>query len=647
MALVPGLIHAQQAPLSSLDMEDLLYRNESAIIPESIPADNSESPLLLDLNSASAEDLGSSCLFTSYQIQMLLDYREKFGPFYSIYELSAISGFRPSSVLEIKPFVSIKTSRVPGKRHHGKNMLMINLEKSMPVGDAYHVDSTSGDKPSYAGPPLKTSIRIRAHPWKKLSLALSYEKDAGELFLYGNRPQFLSGYLSYEGQSFVKQFVVGNFKLNQGVGLVNGTGFLHRPGNFRINQQSLSRIKPYASLTETMYEQGLACKMGISKFQLLLWTSYHRFSISTRAFKEDPEANNWLNYQHTTGLFRSKSEMETRELAYRIHSGIQILYRHQELTVGLMHGYEWVGPSNKAMKLLREKPDPSPQQKLSIHGNWYKKKLQIFGELSSSEFSSLALFLGTLYNFNDYIQGSLLIHHYGSEYRAWLASSYSSGSHIRNEQGFAFHLHMEPGKNIIAKLTGQVFHYPLPRYLTNVPSGGYRLDLSLQNPANKMIQWRARVVSKTWQASPADLFTKIRPLKDNRISRFDAQLTFKHHDQFRWQSRLVISYFSQQLNPAPGYATLQQVTLSTSPYLKATVQFVLFHVSDWENRIYLYEPGFYYSFSFPAYYGSGQKTTLLLTLKPTNGIRFSAKISGLLNHGNRKWESGIQMRFNF
>lgn len=644
MAWIPAQLQAQQVALSSQDMEDMLYRNEAVIIPETDPGEYPDSrSTCIDLNHSSLEDLEASEIFTSYQIHILLEYREKYGPIFSIYELAILPGFHPSNVSEIEPYVSIKPTKIPGRKTRGKSMLMVNLEKSMPVGDAYQVDSTSGGKPMYAGPPLKTAIRIKAHPWEKLSMALSYEKDPGELFLYRNRPQFLSGYLSYVGDRFVKQLVLGNYKLNQGAGLVNGAGFLHRAGDFRINQQSLSRIRPYASLSETMYEQGLACKMGTNKLQVLLWASYHKFSLSSSAFTNDSKAYNWLDYQRSSGLYRSKSELETRELAYRLHSGIQLLYKHQNLTVGLMYGSEWVGPSNKAMAQLKENPDPSQQQKVSMHGNWYRKKLQIFGELSASDFSSQAFLLGTQYHFNDYIRGCLLVHHYGAEYRGSLPSSYGSGSHIRNEQGIAFHLHMETGKYIIAKLTGELFRYPLPRYLCDVPSSGYRLDLSLQNPTNKKLQWRARVVNKFWQKSPADLTSKIRPLQDNRISRFDARLIYFHHDRFRWQSRLVLSYYSQKQKSAPGYAALQQITLSTLKKFKVTAQFVLFQVSNWENRIYLYEPGFYYSFSFPAYYGSGQKTTLLFTLKPLKRFSVSAKVSGLLNHGNKQWETGIQL----
>jgi len=46
------------------------------------------------------------------------------------------------------------------------------------------------------------------------------------------------------------------------------------------------------------------------------------------------------------------------------------------------------------------------------------------------------------------------------------------------------------------------------------------------------------------------------------------------------------------------------------------------------------------------YYGSGQKTTLLLTLKPARKISISAKISGLIKTENRKLETGIQLRLS-
>lgn len=640
-------LQAQQPSLSAQDAEDLLYQNEDAIIPERPGGIYTESGAsYIDLNNASEDDLEASGLFTSYQLHILLMYREKYGLIYSIYELAALPGFHSGSPQELESFTSLNSIKNSERNKAGKHMLLVKLERSFPTAEEFLSDSLSGRESLYAGSPLKSSIRVRSHPLKNLSLALCSEKDAGELLLYRKSPQYLSGYLSYNGTGLIKHLVLGNFQLNQGVGLVNGAGFFNRADNFKVNQLSVARIKPYASLTESMYEQGIASRLGSKQFQLVMWASFHKFSLSSSRFTSSPLPEEWLAYQWTTGLFRTKAELDGRNLAYRIHSGIQFLYRKQGLTVGIMSGSQWLGASKKGTELLKKSPKPSHRQMYSVHANWYKRKIQVFGEMASDDFCSLAFLLGSRYSFNDFIQGSLLLHHYGINYRGSLPSSYGSGNRISNEQGAAFHLHMETGRHILARLTGELFRYPSPPYGSNVPSRSYRLDLSFQNPRNSVIQWRTRLVRKSWQSSPAALTSGIRPLIDSRINRIDAQLTYEYPDRFKWLSRLVISYLKGKASSPPAYAIVQQLTLSSSTYLKISAQFVLFHVSDWKNRIYLYEPGFYYSFYFPAYYGLGQKTTFLLSIKPMKKTTVSVKISGMKKDRLREWKTGIQLRLN-
>lgn len=635
---IPAILNAQQPIVTSQDLEDLLYRGESVFIPETLFNISGEPGfLLLDLNSSSPEELEASGLFTPYQLYNLLKYREEYGEIYSIYELTALPGFHQSEVHEIESSISMEHANIHSVAKPSRHMVLIDLGKSFPATES---------RTAYAGSPLTTTIRFRSNPLKKLAVALTYEKDAGEQFLYQNRPQFLSGYLSFNGERVVKHLVVGDFQMNQGVGLVNGAGFINQAGKFRVSRQSLSKIRPYASKTETMFEQGIACQLEFKKVELLFWASYRHLSLSPTAFTENWGADKWLEYQRSSGLYRTPGELEGRELAFRIHTGAQALYRSQHLALGVMSGAEWIYPTKKAMESLTTDPGPALHKKASVHGNWQKNKIQLFGELAFSGNHSLACLLGSEYYFNDFVQGGLLIHHYGSEYRGSYPSSYGSGSTIENEQGVAFHLHLETGKFITTELVGEIFRYPLPRYLTSVPSGGYRVDLSLQNPGKKMVQWRFRVVNKTWQSTPATETAKLRPLQDHRVTRMDAQLSYNLQDIFKWQSRLVVSYYSQQLEPAPAFAAVQQITLGSGRKLNTTVQFVLFQVADWENRIYLYEPGLYYSFSFPACYGNGQKTTLLFTIKPMRQITFTAKVSGITNHGNRKWEAAIQLRLN-
>lgn len=634
IAIAVPLRSQQPAPIAQ-EMEDLLYRDESAIIPEpSEISDPDDNPTPINLNAASAEELLAPGIFTSYQVNQLLIYRDKYGPFYSIYELAALPGFHSSFIKKIKHLVSISQITVAERKPSAQHMVLVNMERSCPDADGVA---------EYTGPRLKSSLRFRSTPRPKLTLALSYEKDAGETFLYRKRPQFLSGFISLKGSGFFRQLVLGNYQLNQGLGLVNGAGFMHRAGDFRISRQSLSRIRAYASLAESLYEQGLACMLGTEKLQFLLWASYHKFSLKPSAITGNPGTDQWLELQYTSGLFRTTREQEGRDLAYRIHSGIQVLYRNQGLSIGVLGGSEWAGLGQNTAILLEKIPAPALHQKLSLHGNWYRGKYQVFGEVAASEFRSLAFLLGSTCQFNDYISGSLLVHHYEPDYRGSLPSSYSAGSHMNNEQGLAFHLQIECSASLIIKLTSELFRYPSPPFQSRLPSAGSRLDLSFQNPSGQALQWRARLVSKAWQTTPLENPYFFRPLRDSRVTRIDGQLIYKHHNDFRWQSRLVLGTCSHQKNQSTGYAAVEQVSLHRN-FFRITAQLVLFHVDEWANRIYLHEPGFYYSFSFPVYYGCGQKTSLLITCKPVKKLSVSTRCSVTRNRGKQSWEGGVQMR---
>ena len=616
--------------------------------------------ILLNLNNASPEQLEASGLFTPFQVHQLIRYRDRFGAIYSIYELAALPGFDASKLPDLETCLELTPGPGAPVKKRSKHMVMVDMGLSHPESVAYQVDPDDQGEKVYTGSPLRTTLRIRSQAGNHLSMGLTYEKDAGEKAFYMGRPQFLSGYLHYQGNRNIKQLVAGTFQLNQGLGLVNGSGFFHHPASIRINQQTLSLLRPYASKTEQRFERGIACQLAWNRFQLLTWASHTYQDLSPVSLAGDPKEIKWWEHQRTTGLHRTSGELEGRDLAARISGGIQLIYRHREFALGMMTGTERMGITKKGNAILGNKFDPVIHHTASLHATWLYGRWQFFGELATDISQSIACETGTVVQFNDFLQGTLLIHHYGKAYRGSLPSTYASGSHMENEQGVTFHLHMEPGRLLVADFTGEVFKYPSPRYQALVPSCAYRMDLSLQNPGINPLQWRIRLVSKAWQSTPDNGTVGVRPLKESRVTRFDGRLIHETAGTLKWQSRLVISLLSSTQKPVPAYAALQEVSFRAAPYLDCTVQFVLFHAEDWDNRIYLHEPSFYYGFSFPCYYGSGQKTTLLLTLKAIKGITLSAKISGIsypyrdvlgsgndLVNGNKKWDAAVQLRLNF
>lgn len=149
----------------------------------------------------------------------------------------------------------------------------------------------------------------------------------------------------------------------------------------------------------------------------------------------------------------------------------------------------------------------------------------------------------------------------------------------------------------------------------------------------------------------------IRPLVTHQSKRVDFRTTVEPDGPFSWHTRLIVSILSSSDTSPAGYAFVQRLTANPCKTINLSAQFAVFRIPDYENRIYLYEPGMYGSFNFPVYYGTGQKVTLVVTLKALKRMTLTASSSVITYHdrqsissgndlldGNKKWEVGIQTR---
>ncbi len=196
-------------------------------------------------------------------------------------------------------------------------------------------------------------------------------------------------------------------------------------------------------------------------------------------------------------------------------------------------------------------------------------------------------------------------------------------------------------------MTVELFEYPEARTLVKVPSSGFRLSLALQNGFQETLQWRFRMVNTSRQQTPSSTEQPgIRPLANIQNNRIDGSVVYGPVPWLTWQSRLVISYTPGN-HAGYGHAALQQVTVRLKKRLKCTTQLVMYHVPSWDNRIYLYEPGLYQQFRFPVYSGTGNKISMVTSVKPGKGITLEVRGSVIRESEMERWEADMQLRLNF
>ncbi|MGW8314151.1 MAG: hypothetical protein ACWGNV_01015 [Bacteroidales bacterium] len=597
----------------------------------------------IDLNNATRDQLYEAGLFTPFQVELILRYRENYGPLYSIYELAGLSGFRRTRLKEISSCITVDSRSVQAS--HGKmdGWALMEGSTSLPVPIEYLSGDSLDPEPRYPGSPFRVKVRVRADPSRYLSLGAAYEKDPGEYFFPQKKPEFLSGYISYKGTRWVKNLVTGTFRIHHGLGLVNGTGLIHALNSISLQPLSVPTLSPAASLAESKYEQGLAWQLVAGKFRCLCWASLAPIDLSLQQDLPSGGKVDWEEKERMSGLHRTTTEVQGRSLAFRSHHGALVSWRNNNFRIEAMSGIRINGLTRAGKDSLRMDPGFSIYPMGSLYVGWSGDRLQLAGEMASAGSGTMAFQMLTEYRFSDFLSGLLLFHHYGPGYRGMFPSSYGAGNKVENDQGASWAWHLEADRFVVADLFVELFRSPAPGPKISIPSISYRFGTELRNAGIHSYSWKIRAWKRGWQQTSLMEGSGTAPVKWSDVIRLDLQCGQIAGDILQWKSRLIISWYSRSPGKDAGYAAAQQLTWTPCSIFRATVQFVIFRVADWDNRIYLYEPGLYYHFQFPVCYGNGEKLTTVFTLKIRSHLTISWKMATLIKNSEASSASGDQM----
>ncbi len=133
-----------------------------------------------------------------------------------------------------------------------------------------------------------------------------FDKDAGEPFDAG----FVSGYIGFENDGFVKKFVAGDYTINSGEGLmVSSPRSSSKEGECSVQIKAAGRtIVPHLATDEFHYFQGAAMTMEFYPVALTLFVSRKQVAATL-------DSAGSVTSFYTSGLFRSQSEMKKRNAA--------------------------------------------------------------------------------------------------------------------------------------------------------------------------------------------------------------------------------------------------------------------------------------------------------------------------------------------
>ena len=570
----------------------------------------------LNLNTCSEQDLVELYVVPELAVKNLIRHREKFGKLISIYELQGINSWDLELIRKLRPFVTVSEfagSRDLSVKERIQRMDHEIIWRSRAIiedQEGYSQDREQSGNQFYKGDRFNHFLRYRSHFQKQFSIGMTAEKDAGEEFFSGSQKQgfdFYSAHLAFGKKGIVEQFVLGDYQVRLGQGLLIWTGFAFGKTPLVSNVKRVSLgVAPYRSVNELSFLRGSAITLQKGPLKLHAFASRKLRDALVADSTELGEFEAVAVSFQESGFHRTQSELDRKGLFEERLGGLALEYNTGRLHLGLNSIYQKfefpIYPPDRPYRNQDFSGDDLLG--LSLDYSYDLRNGIVFGEFAKSYPGKTALNAGIQMALNRFFNLSMLFRDFDPAYASFYANAFRDGSSVQNERGFYTSCEFSINKKVKLSAFADLFSYRWLRYQVSAPSRGNDHFLQLDYKPSRSSQYYIRYRKRTRQRdlSSSDAITEA--LIDNSRSQFRINAQFGGRSGWRFQSRVEWSIFDGSNGRDNGFLIFQDVKYSRFGFpLSFSTRFALFSTDSYDARIYAYENDVLYFFSVPAYNG--------------------------------------------
>lgn len=598
----------------------------------------------VNLNTATAKELEQLNMLDNTQIQNILNFRQKYGSFSTIYELSVIPGLNPEVIKSLSPFVSFTTpyDSLYAKGQKIFQRAMIRVRNTLPLSQGY--SATAPDKPAaYPGLPLSITTRYDFEIAGKLAIGVLSDQDAGEeMFSKNNKTGFdhYSGYITWKGYKVVEQVTLGDYRLQFGQGVNYGAGSgMGKSTNVLGIMKSSQGVIPAVSSDENQYLRGVSTTLHHGKVSMMLF--YSNKKRDANLYDDPLTGEKYFTSFQTSGYHRTISEMEDEKSVKEQIGGGYAEVRSDRLRVGGLWAFQHFDPPMNTGTL------PYKTKSFVGYNNYnygidYQlalSKVQLFGELGRCKSGDFGGVQGLIWHATPIISYSVYYRHFDPGFTAFYGSSLTENSGNRNESGLYTGVMINPLPKIQISGYFDLYHFPWLTYSTDSPGNGNDLMGLIQwTPSRKLtLYMKGKFESKPQKVDdtvgiPSDLYEK------NSSIRSHAEIIINNTWTLRY--RLEYTYYTLEEIKENGFLAYQDIVYTPQSNLTVWFRYAYFHTEGYNSRIYSYENDLLYTFSIPEFHGIGHRIYLNIKWHPTTMITTYLKAGLTLHQGISSWGAG-------
>ncbi|HEV7382595.1 MAG TPA: helix-hairpin-helix domain-containing protein [Dyadobacter sp.] len=628
----------------------------------------------IDLNKVTQDELSSMFILSDKQIAALLTYRQQMGSFISLYQLQSVPGFDLPIIYKLLPFVTVEPAQLTLRqslRNPTQHFLMFRTAKILEMQKGFsETDSSSASR--YAGRPLNGYLRYRNARTGVYSFGFSTEKDAGEQWWYwkpGRQifgPDFTSFHAQIQNRGKLKNFIIGDFQMQAGQGLVLAAGFSLGKGSevIRTTYRSTLGLRPYTSVLEANFFRGIAATYSIAEnIQVTGFYSGTKRDASPDDISVEGNITT-VSSLLISGYHRTQAERDKHNIISERNVGMHGLYKlpsqRGQIGITILH------TNYGAMLLKKDVPynvfEFRGRHNLvaGIHADYRWQNIHLFGEGARSSGGGLGGIGGLIAGLGKTIDFTLLLRHYDEDFHTFYGNAVSESTRPINESGIYWGLRYAPNRRWQFSTYYDKFRFPWLKYQINAPSSGYDLYFHVLWKPNKRFNAYALFHEKN---KPHNLTTEkpqIYPVVESIRKSAVINMEYEVPLRFTVRTRLQSGEFRYKGGEASkGFAIAQDITWKYKR-LEFSARLAYFATDNYDSRQYVYEKDMLYAFSLPAYYDSGTRhyimTRYTLTKHMKIWLRWAQtrykeldQISSGLNeiNGNKRSELKMQVMYQF
>lgn len=581
----------------------------------------SYSPIII--NKTNREELSVIPFLNDRQIEEILFTQYQLGSFNSIFDLQMVKGLDKQTIEWLTPLVTFeKPEDVRKWKHKPKGDLLVRGQSLMKTQAGYK-EREDGTTP-YAGNPSKLFARFQFIPLRNVEIGFVTEKDAGEA-IFTNETKtmdYLDGYVSWKTNGFVKQIIVGQYRMKAGQGLVLQTSMPARKSSMTTSIRNRNpSYRPSLSVMESGGLKGAMVALGTKIFTVTPFVSYQKRDA---ALGFDEDGNTIITSLKTDGFHRTETELGNRDATKEFIYGGQLKYYLGHFIVDVGHlEYELEYP------LI---PKWQPYNNFFFNGNhsrngWFAfdgtiKNINVFGEVATDYNSRPALWSGLLYGIEGHTDLTISYRNISKNYVAPLGAPLTESGTFAGESGvYVGMINSLPGAITLSSYI-DYFKYEWLKFQTKAPSDGFDFLTELKHTPS--YGWE-NIVRYRHKEKSVNSILKVENNTPIAVQAKD-QIRFQTRYSsggWRFTTRLDFNYVKEEGRDAPvGFFISQDIRYKTqNGKWTFTGRYAKMDTEDYETRVYAYEPDVLYGFSIPAYYGQGTRWIAMAHYKINKSIQ--------------------------